>query len=470
MAARLEAAAHKVLPARPTSRGAQDPHYLPVQLELLAGSLGDSPGTIIPTYRDLEDVSPLLKNVYLKVRKKAFPIMTPLVAAATKGSPERVRFAGNDLFFPVKLGRRGGVVSSGLGYLPDSQVAEEAQGRLGIARTYARLAVDRLGATITEDPRGAFLGLAAKLTEDVMEEWKLTQERVLQGDGLGVYAIIDSVTDTDTIVVDNPYGIADAGPGNLHLVPGDTISVRDSTGATHRGKAKISSISVSGDLATLELASTIAGMTAGDLVCVGVPAATHATDDSFAAEPFGIKAFVDVEGNYATFQSINHSRWVANKLTSSTVDATVVMRLLNTIRARAGIDWRSSPKKLQLHTSTGIWQKYGEGLLGLQRFAAPKMELDGGFNAVSVAGAALVDDPWGPRGRIYAIYTPDTVFVDLMDFGQLSYKDAPVWSRAADQDSFESAYATYWGYGLFNRISQGVISGISDSTSFAPVF
>lgn len=425
----------------------------------------------MPTYRDLEDISPLLKNVYLKVRRKAFPIMTPLVAAATKGGPERVRFAGNDLMFATKLGRRGGVVSSPLGFLPDSQVAEEAQGRLGICRTYARLAVDRLGATITEDPRGAFLGLAAKMTEDVMEEWKLTQERVMQADGLGIYATITVVGGATSITVENPYGITGAGPGNLHLVKGDTISVRNSTGVTHRGKAVITNISLSGDAATLTLGGAgIAGQQVGDLVCVGVPAATHATDDSFAAEPFGLKAFVDVENAFATFQSINHARWVANKLTSTTIDASTVMRLLNTIRARAGIDWRASPKKLQLHTSTGIWQKYGDGLLGLQRFAAPKMELDGGFNAVAVAGAALVDDPWAPRGRMYAIYTPDLVFVDLMDFGQLSYKDSPVWTRAADQDSFESAYATYWGMGLLNRVSQGVISGISDTTSYAPVF
>jgi len=424
----------------------------------------------MPTYRDLEDMSPLLKNVYTKVRKKAFSIMTPLVAAAHKGGPERVKFAGNDVFFATKLGRRGGIVSSGLGFLPDSQVAEEAQGRLGIARTYARIAVDRLGAEITDDPRGAFIGLAAKMTEDVMEEWKLTQERVLQADGLGIYALIKTVTDTTHIIVDAPYGIAGAGPGNLHLVKGDTISVRNSTGATHRGKAVLTDVVLSGDDATLTLGTAIASMAAGDLVCVGVPTATHATDDSFAAEPFGIKAFVDVENNFATFQGINHARWVANKLTSATVDASTVMRLLNTVRARAGIDWRSSPGKMLLLTSTGIWQKYGDGLLGLQRFAAPAMKLDGGFNAVSVAGAALVDDPWNPRGRIYAIYTPDTVFVDLMDFGQRSFKDAPVWSRAPNQDSYESIYATYWNYGLFNRISQGVISGISDTTSFAPVF
>lgn len=424
----------------------------------------------MPDFKDLQDMSTLLKNVYLPIRKKAFPLLTPALAAAKRGGPERVRYAGNDLFFSVKLGRRGGIVSSGLGYLPDAKMAEERQGRLGIARTYARLAVDGLAARATEDPKGAYISLAKKLVEDLLEEWQLTQERVLFGDGLGVYAVVDTVVDTTTIKVDNPYGIANAGPGNLHLTVGDIVSIRSSDGQTHRGKAEITSISLNGDLATLTLKTAITGVVAGDLVCVGVPAATHSTDDSFGAEPYGFKAFVDVEDQFVTFEGIKHPRWVAQKLTSTTVDETIVMRLLNTIRARAGVDWRADPKALLLVTTTGIWDTYGQSLLGLRRFDAPVMTLNGGFKAVQVAGAALLDDPWAPRGRLYAIHTPDTIFIDLMDFGKLSFEDSPVWTRAADRDSFETVYATYWSYGVTRRSSMGVISGITDTVNYSPEF
>ena len=37
-------------------------------------------------YLDLEDLTPVLKSVYLPVRKKAFPLMTPLLAQAKRGS------------------------------------------------------------------------------------------------------------------------------------------------------------------------------------------------------------------------------------------------------------------------------------------------------------------------------------------------------------------------------------------------
>jgi len=123
-----------------------------------------------------------------------------------------------------------------------------------------------------------------------------------------------------------------------------------------------------------------------------------------------------------------------------------------------------------LLTTTGIWQQYGDSLLGLRRFSAPEMELEGGFKGVMVGGATLIDDPWCPRGRVYAVHTPDTIFVDLMDFGKLSYQDAPQWQRASGRDAWEAVFATYWNYGCTMRHSHGVISGITDTVNYSPVY
>jgi hypothetical protein len=98
------------------------------------------------------------------------------------------------------------------------------------------------------------------------------------------------------------------------------------------------------------------------------------------------------------------------------------------------------------------------------------MKLNGGFTGVACAGGVLVDDPWGPRGRLYAIYGPDTVMVDLMDFGKLSYEDSPEWQRATGRDGYESAMGVYWNYGVTRRNSHGVISGITDTVNYSPVY
>lgn len=419
--------------------------------------------------QDLQDFTDVLKNVYLPVRRKAFPIMTPLVANARRASPATVQYAGNDLIFDVKTGRRGGFISSAKGYLPHSKKAREKKGRLSIARTYAVMSVDGLAVRASEGDRASYIPVARKVVEDATEQWQIEQSRILYGDSLGIRAVVDSVTSTTIIVVDNPYGITDAGPGNLHLVEGDDIAVLTSAGV-QRGKAEITAISLSGDLATLTLGTAITGMQAGDVVVTAVPTSVNSGDNSWGAEPHGIKSILDVEGSFATFEGIKDDRWVAQKMTSATVDERILMQLLNLIRNRAGADWRTNPGNMLLMTTTGIWQQYGDTLLGIRRFDAPIMQLKGGFTGVMVGGATLLDDPWAPRGRVNAIHGPDTVFIDLMDFGKLSYQDSPQWQRATNQDAYEAVMGTYWNYGCYIRASHGVISGITDSTNYSPVF
>lgn len=420
---------------------------------------------------DLQDFTPVLKTVYLPYRKKIFPRNTVLLAQAQKAGADRVKYAGNDLIFAVKVDRRGGFNSSALGYFGNAKTAREKQGRLSVARTYAVVAVDGLAVKASDGDKASYISAAKKVVEDVMEQWELEQERVVHSDSLGIRATITTASSATSIIVQNPYGITGAGPGNLHLVINDDVSVRSSDGSTHRGKGTISAISLSGDSATLTLSGAgIAGMQVGDIVLTGVPSSVHATDDSFGAEPHGVKSFVDVENAFATFEGINDPRWVAQKLTSSTVDETILMRLLNTIRNRSGIDVRKNPSELILATTTGIWQQYGESLLGLRRFAAPEMTLQGGFTGVKVGNGVLVDDPWAPRGRIYAIHGPSTIFIDLMDFGEISFQDAPRWSQVPNQDAFQATFAAYWNYGVTNRSAMGVISGITDSVNYSPIF
>ena len=419
---------------------------------------------------ELQDFTPILKDVYLPVRKKAFPLMTPLLANARRFGKKEVQYGGNDLFFQVKLGRRGGFIASARGFLPDSKIAVEKRGRLSIARTYATVSLDGLAIKATAGSKSSYIPAAKKVVEDVMDEWQLEQNRILYSDSLAIRAVIGTATDSTHIIVADPYGITGAGPGNLHLVVGDTIAVLNAAGSTLRGKANITVIVLSGDNATLTLSAAISGMAATDIVVSSVTASTDTNDTSFGAEPHGIKSILDVEAAFGTFEGIQDDRWVAQKLTSTTVDETIIMRLLNTIRNRAGVDWRTDPKELLLMTTTGIWQAYGESLLGLRRFDAPTMQLKGGFTGVMVAGAALVDDPWAPRGRINAIHGPSTVFIDLMDFGEISFQDSPRWRQSTTRDAWEANFASYWNFGAYLRSSHGVISGITDTVNYSPVF
>lgn len=419
----------------------------------------------------LQDFTPVLKNVYLPFRKKIFPVMTVLLAQARKIGPETVTYAGNDLFFDVKVERRGGFVASSRGFFPNPKNAKEKQGRLSVARMYAMVSVDGFALKASASDKGSFIPAAKKVVEDVMDQWELEQERVLHGDSLGIRATVTSGANSASQTVANPYGITGAGPGNLLLVDGEDVAFLSSDGVTLRGKRTILSHTLSGDTATLVLDSAV-NSTTGDVIVTCVPAAVDANDTSFGAEPYGIKAMVDVENAFATWEGINDPRWAATLLNQSGggVDETTVMRLLNQLRARSGVDWRKNPKAMMLLTTTGIWQTYGESLLGIRRFSAPIMELNGGFTGVQVAGATLIDDPWAPRGRLYAIHGPDTIFVDLMDFGEISFQDSPRWRLAQNQDAFEAVFSSYWNYGSLVRTANGAIYNIADTVNYSPVF
>ena len=421
---------------------------------------------------DVEAFTPVLKEVYLPFRKKLFPIMVPALAAARRGSPEHVTYAGNDLRFDVKVGRRGGFSSSVSGYFPKSKVAKERQGRLGIARTYAQVAVDGLALRVASSKRGSYISVAKKVTEDVMEQWKLEQNRIVHCDSLGIRAQLQADPSSGTSwVVDSPYGISGGGPGNLMLEEGDDIAIVDASDFTIHKKAQITGISLSGDNATLTVDTAAAGTEAiNDHIVTCPPAAVDATDSSFAAEPHGFKSIVDVESAFATFEGINDTRWVAYKTTSSAVDEMVVQSALNIIRNRSGEDWMQNPKQMLLLTTTGIWQAYGESLLGLRRFNAPELTLQGGFTGVKVANATLLHDPWCPRGRLYMIHTPSLIFIDLMDFGEITYQDSPKWQGSTTQDIFTATFGAYWNFGTLKRNANGVISSITDATNYSPVY
>jgi hypothetical protein len=54
-----------------------------------------------------------------------------------------------------------------------------------------------------------------------------------------------------------------------------------------------------------------------------------------------------------------------------------------------------------------------------------------------------------------------------MDFGEVSYQDAPKWQRMSNRDAFEAVFATYWNYGVNRRNSHGVISSITDTVDYS---
>lgn len=420
------------------------------------------------------DVSGVLKNVYLKFRTEAFPILTPLLAQMKKLKPgiQNAKWGGNGVYFDVVLDRPVGMSNSQDGFLPASAQARERQGNIGIRRSYVRRQIDGLAIQGTTSGESAFIPLARKIMKEAMDAAKLGQQENLHGSGTGIKAIIGTVSSTTSIVVSAPYGIAGSGRGGLLLDVGMFIAVRDTTGATLRGKAVITAVANSGDNATLTLGSAISGMTATDIVVTAT-----ASDDGFNQGTNGLVNLTNRGGSFNSLHGIDGAafpRWNAVRFVAGTdtPDASQptemdIWALCTQVAAKSGKDPMASPGEFILLTTPEVYRRLAESFLGQRRFdMGAKVTLKGGFQGVEVNGLPLVQDFWCPAGTLYLLHLPSLVWVDIFDFQPLTYEGQGPWRFVADRDAYEYNFGAYWNTGVIQRNSHGSITGYTDTVRY----
>lgn len=425
------------------------------------------------------DITGALKNVYESFRINAFPKLTVLlsqVKRARPGGPERMTWGGNGVFWDVVLDRPVGMVASDLGHLPNSSAARERQATLGIKRTYVSRQIDALAIKGTASKEASFVPLVRKVVQEALDAAQLGQQEILHGDGKGIKAIVDSVTSTTEIVVDDPYGIANAGQGGLLVDVGMEVAVLDTSASDAvLGRSKINSVTHSSDLATLVLATAITGMAAGDKLV-----ATTDQDTSFNGYPNGLVNITNRGNSYANFESIDAAtfkRWDATRFVAGTdtPDATQptemdVWKLSQVVAGKSGKDAKAKSSEFLLMTTPGVERKLAESFLGQRRWeAGSSVTLKGGFKAINLFGLPLVSDSWCPKGTLYSVHIPSLTWVDLMDWVKLSYEDAGAWRFITKRDAYEVNFGAYWNFGGLQRNTHGSITGYEDDDRYTHV-
>jgi len=316
-----------------------------------------------PTLITDAELSGLLKNVYAQFREKVQNQVTPLLAQLQKaraGGPRNLRWGGNNVFFDVVVGRAAGSTFSPGGFFPNDTTAREVQANVGVVRAYTTRQIDGLAFVGTSSKEAAFTTIVKKTMEEIKDASRLLMQQALHNKPDGVVAIIGTVTDSDTIIVSAPYGVANAGQGSLLLAPGDTIAVLDtSVSDTVLGRAQITSITTSGDNATLELSTTISGMASTDKIVKAT-----ASDTSFNNAMNGLINITNRGGSYNTLHNINaatYGIWDAIRMSAGTdtPDATQptesdIWDLITRIANRSGKDAMSNPRDFLLMTTPEI--------------------------------------------------------------------------------------------------------------------
>lgn len=423
------------------------------------------------------DITGVLKNVYEDFRINAFPKLTPLLANLKKGKPsgpERMKWGGNGVYWDVVLTRPVGMVSSDPGYFPQTSQAIERQANVGIRRLYVTRQIDALAIQGTEAKEAAFIPLVRKIVQEAMDAATLGQQEFLHGDGRAIKAIIGTVSSTTSIIVASPYGIASSGQGGLLLDVGMYVAVRDTTGATLRGKATITAVTNSGDNATLTLDTPIAGMLATDIV---VPATV--SDDSYNQYPNGLVNMLNRGASYNSLHGITAAtfpRWDSTRMTAGTdtPDATTptesdIWDLITRVANKSGKNAQTNPGEFLIITTPGIVKKIAEQFYAQRRWDMGQMDIKGGFKALQVCGLPLVQDYWCPAGTIYLIHLPSLSWVDRQDWVKLSYEGAGPWRFLPGRDAYEVNFGSYMNTCVLQRNSHGMITGYTDTVRYTHV-
>lgn len=425
------------------------------------------------------EVAGMLKRLYDNLSVDFFPQSTVLLANLQKagpGGPFNMRWGAEGIRYNAVTGSPVGLTSSPSGYLPPDASRTEVQGSIDIERVYVRRQVDMKLIQGTTSKEAAYRTIGTKVVGEAKAAYKRGMQFYAHGDADGIRGIVDSVTSTTVIVVDNPNNIADSGQGGLHLGVGMYVAVLDTSASDAvLGRAYITVLSTASDLTTVTLGTAITGMAAGDKVV-----ACTASDTEKDNVPNGLinisnrgNSYVSLHGISATtYPETGPTRMVAGTDTPNTTDFTEedVWELIAKVAGKSGFDANEQGSDFLIITTPGLVKRLAQSFFGQRQWAmASKVKLKGGFNAVEICGVPVVGDPHAPAGTVYLLHLPSFCWVDGKDFGAVAFNDAGVWRWIADRDAYETSWSHFFNFGAPQRNAIGSITSFSDSARYTHI-
>lgn len=438
--------------------------------------------TFTPVLITDSEMSGNLKNVYNGFRTKLFPISTPTFAQIQKegpGGPKRIKWGGNGAYGDAVLTGPGGWAASSGGNLPQGNTASEKQFTYGVKRLYMTKAIDGLIPPGTQSKQAAFVDIQTKIMDELDSGSQLMMEEVLNGDGLGIVAVIGTATDTTHSIVSKPYGFTGAGQGGLWIQPGVTYAVVDATGVTVRGRSKVTSVTNSGDNCTIVWTTAIAATQATDLIvrCTD-------TDTSYNDYPNGLANILNRGGSYNSFAGLSpatagQERWNTTRLVAGTDvgDASQINELdlwvlAARVGAASGIDPNIAKDEFFFHGTKGLeLQLLQNALAQRERTVAggTTMKVNGDYEVSSFSGVPYITSAYAPAGEVKMAHKPSLLWVDAAEWAPVQFEDSGSWRWIDMKDAFSITYKQYLNIGTNRRNAHGVLSGYTDTLRFTSV-
>jgi hypothetical protein len=426
-----------------------------------------------------------LKNVYSAYRQELYPLSTPTFAQIKKegrGGPKNLKWGGNGVYFDLVANRAGGWSSSTAGNLPDNHQVTEKQGFVGIKRIYITKAIDGLTEFGTDSKQAAFVSIGDRVMNELEQASSLAMEEILNGDALGIVAVIGTATDDTHSTVSKPYGYlnsgaATTGQGGLWLTEGEVYAVRSSNGVTLRGRAKVLTITNTGDNAAIVWGTGLTGTQAGDIIVRCTP-----SDDSYNDYPNGLGNILNRGGGYASLHNqtpTNIARWNTTRLVAGTdtgdpnqINEMDLWFLAARVGASCGLDPEVVKDQYFFHGTKGLEQQLIQnGIAQRTRVVegGKTMKINGDYTVTSFSGVPYITSSYSPCGEVKMVHIPSLFWVDRADFVPVTFDGLGDARWIDGKDAFSLHWKCYMNVGTIRRNAHGMIWGFTDNSRFSPV-
>lgn len=375
---------------------------------------------------------------------------------------------------PVKTAReQGHNAHAESGALPDPINASVERATYTQRELSGRIKLSGRSMTSTATTRGAFLknfefkitSLAASMARDL--------NRQMFGDASGRLCQIVSGATTTSIVVNNPGGFANSGPGTQYLEEGMRIAFVSSTGVLRTGTHPTIT-AIDRDSNTVTLSGAVATSANGDYVVrISNSSATSTNDSAYLNEVFGLAALVD-DGN--PWPGSGSTTNLVGQLSRETTGSLVaVPRWRSSVRDNGGvavpfhedmanqimddIDIAAGTTVQMFMTTHGIRRQWVAQQVAAKRFTS--LVLESGYKSISHAGIPVIPDRDCTKGRIYALNF-DCLYMFIEKDWDFIDADGAVLHRLEDYHSFQATLYRFHEFGTDAPNTMGRIEDIQD--------
>jgi len=412
-----------------------------------------------PTTADLARLDKILKDRPIQdAIRKAINLATPFAEKIT----QQLTLTGRKGIFPVQFGVNEGVYARPeKGTFGQSKVDEPQLAEVTSRYLYALFQITGPAMAMTRDNPGSFEEALALTLQNTIDGVKLDMARQIIGDGTGKIALIQSNTDTNTVVVDSAFGITrykTTRPVRNILRPNMPVDILDTVAppaTKHMSDGEISTVVHSATGTTLDFttADVHADTADGDFLT---------RTGNYNNEIQGWEAAVQAAGTYLGISRTGQPNWQGVMVDASgggaaaDISFDILRDTLDTMNELTG-------KDPEFFTMNYKQRRNIYNLFQAQIRYMP-MNLPGGMddNTLSFDDKPILVERFWPQEHIGVVNTSYWYHVMSKDTEWIPGQGGTVLHFAITSDLFTAVMRTYRNLICLYPATQGTIYGLTE--------